>query len=38
MIINWKKVSIINKAIKLDKKFFGKKENHGLIKTKYKTN
>jgi len=34
---NWKKVIMIEKAKKLDKRFFNKKENYNVIKAKYKT-
>ena len=34
----WQKVSFITDRIKKDKKFYGKKENYNVVKTKYKTN
>lgn len=35
---NWKKVKMIDKSIKLDKRFFNKKENCYLYQAKFKTN
>ena len=34
----WQKCSFIVDRIKKDKKFYSKKQNYNVVKTKYKTN